>query len=198
MEEAYPDNLGFAFFVGNPTVGKVSFRGEEVEFPKLPYASGEAKCLASLFDAKPLVESAATKERVLKCIQGAGIIHIAAHGDEERGEIFLTPNPNYSEQGSRIPREKYYLLKERDIIGININARLVVLCCCDTGKGKVSSEGVVGLARAFLAAGTRSVLATLWPIHDEATKQFMQNPYYEILKETTLCEALRRTKNMFR
>ena len=189
--------LGFALFVGNPTVGKVSFCGKDIKPSKLPSATEEVKCLASLFEAQPLVEGEATKERVLKCIDGAGIIHIAAHGDRERGEILLAPNPNVKEQSSSFPKEESYLLKEQNILDINIRARLVVLCCCHTGSGKISSEGVVGLARAFLAAGARCVLATLWPIHDEGTKEFMRNFYDEVCKETSVCEALRRAMNMF-
>ena len=80
---------------------------------------------------------------------------------------------------------------------IAINARLVVLCCCHTGKCKISSEGVVGLARAFLCAGARSVLATLWRLHDEGTKEFMKIFYDEICNETSVCEALRRAMNVF-
>ena len=189
--------LGFALFVGNPTVGKVSFRGKEIELGLLPRSSEEVKYLAPLLGAQALVEGEATKERVLKFIRDASIIHIAAHGEPDSGEIFLAPNPTKTEQNSSLPNENSYLLKQQDIMKIAINARLVVLCCCHTGKGHISSEGVVGLARAFLCAGARSVLATLWSIHDEGTKGFMKNFYGEIFKETSVCEALRKTMNMF-
>ena len=189
--------LGFALFVGNPMVGKVSFRGEEIQPPMLLSASEEVKYLAPLFETQPLVESEATKERVLKFIRDASIIHISAHGEPDSGEIFLAPNPDITEQNSSLPKENTYLLKQRDIMKIAINARLVVLCCCHTGQGKISSEGVVGLARAFLCAGARSVLATLWSIHDEATKGFMKIFYHHICNETSVCEALRKAMNIF-
>ena len=82
-------------------------------------------------------------------------------------------------------------------MNISVKARLVVLSCCHTGKGKVSSEGVIGITRAFLTAGARSVLATLWPINDGATTEFMEKLYEELGQETSVCEALRRTKNIF-
>ena len=163
----------------------------------LPSASEEVKYLAPLFEAQPLVEGEATKEKVLKFIHGATIIHIAAHGEPNSGEIFLAPNPNMTEQNSCPPKENSYLLKQRDIMKIAINARLVVLCCCHTGEGKISSECVVGLARAFLCAGARSVLATLWRIHDEGTKEFTKIFYDEICNESSVCEALRKAMNIF-
>ena len=82
-------------------------------------------------------------------------------------------------------------------MNISVKARLVVLSCCHTGQGKVSSEGVIGITRAFLAAGARSVPSTLWPINDTATKEFMEKLYEELGQETSVCEALRRTKNIF-
>jgi len=62
-----------------------------------------------------------------------------------------------------------------DVLAVRLRARLVVLSCCHSGRGEVKSEGVVGIARAFLAAGARSVLASLWAISDEATMEFMKS-----------------------
>ena len=64
-----------------------------------------------------------------------------------------------------------------DVLAVRLQAGLVVLSCCHSGRGKVNSEGVVGIARAFLAAGGRCVLATLWAISDEATMEFMKSFY---------------------
>ena len=59
----------------------------------------------------------------------------------------------------------------------------MVLSCCHSGRGRIlKGEGVVGIARAFLAAGARSVLVTLWAIDDEATMVFMVS-FYQHLKE---------------
>ena len=66
-------------------------------------------------------------------------------------------------------------MKMSDIQAVKLRARLVVLSCCHSGQGPVSSEGVVGMARAFLFAGARSVLATLWAIDDKATMLFMKS-----------------------
>ena len=59
----------------------------------------------------------------------------------------------------------------------------MVLSCCHSGKGRIlKGEGVVGIARAFLASGARSVLISLWAIDDEATTMFMKS-FYQHLKE---------------
>ena len=76
-----------------------------------------------------------------------------------------------------------------DVQESNLRARLVVLSCCHSGRGRISKgEGVVGIARAFLAAGARSVLVSLWAIDDEATMVFMKS-FYQHLKEGKTASA---------
>ncbi|CAB4018865.1 tetratricopeptide repeat 28-like [Paramuricea clavata] len=197
MEESCDSNFGFALFVGNPTVGKVSLNGEDLTPCGLPSAAEEVKCLSKLFQATPLLGRAATKEVVLQLLNGASIIHIAAHGEPNRGEIMLAPNSSRVQPCLTVPTPESYLLTQRDILNMSVQARLVVLCCCHTGQGEITSEGVIGITRAFLAAGARCVLATLWPIDDNATKEFMEKFYSELCQETPVCEALRRTMNLF-
>ena len=190
MQRANDSNIGFALFIGNPTVEKIVLN-EEV-FTPLSGAAEEVKCLADLFQAKPLLGSEARKQVVLQHLSEASIIHIAAHAESQRGEIILAPNTSHDQ-----PKPESFLLTQEDITSIAVQARLVVLCCCYTGKGKVSSEGVIGITRSFLAAGARSVLATLWPINDKATKEFMKKFYDELLEETPVCESLRRAQDFF-
>ena len=189
MQREHELTIGFALFVGNPIVGAISLNGEV--FEPLPSAAEEVKYLADLFQAKPLLEREAKKQAVLQLLSEASIIHIAAHGEPKRGEIILAPNTSHDQS------PESFLLRQEDITNILVKARLVVLCCCFTGQGEVSSEGVVGIARSFLAAGARSVLATLWPVNDAATVEIMKKFYDELCKETPVCEALRRAKNFF-
>jgi tetratricopeptide (TPR) repeat protein len=197
MKQSYNSNFGFALFVGNPTVGKVSLNGEYFTPRGLPSAAEEVKCLSKLFQATPLLGCYATKEVVLQLLNGASIIHIAAHGEPSRGEIMLAPNSSLVQPCFTVPKPESYLLTQRDILNMSVQARLVVLCCCHTGQGEITSEGVIGITRAFLAAGARCVIATLWPIDDNATKEFMEKFYGELCQETSVCEALRRTMNLF-
>ena len=65
-----------------------------------------------------------------------------------------------------------------DVLNTKLGAKLLVLICCNSGRGEIKSEGVVGFARAFLGAGARSVIVSLWYIDDKATLAFMK-VFYE-------------------
>jgi len=105
----------------------------------------------------------------------------------ETGEIALTPDP---QRASPIPSEADYLLTMADVLSVRLRARLVVLSCCHSGKGKIKAEGVVGIARAFMGAGARSVLVSLWAIDDEATLEFMRSFYHHLVKGRSAGESL--------
>ena len=197
MERFHDSKLGFALFVGNPTVGTVSLNGNDFVPSDLPNATKEVEYLSKLFEAKAFLKREARKDVVLQLLGGASLIHIAAHGEPTRGEILLAPNSSSGQPYPCVSKSESYLLTQRDIMSVSVKARLVVLCCCHTGQGKISSEGVIGITRAFLAAGARSVLATLWPIDDYSTKEFMEKFYAERCEETPVCEALKRAMNLF-
>ena len=197
MKKVHDRNLGFALFVGNPTVGEVSLHGEVFTPSDLPNAAEEVKCVSQLFQTTPILGRKAKKQVLLELLDKASIIHIAAHGEPNSGEILLAPDRSQNCTTSSPTTEESFLLTQQDVMNISVKARLVVLSCCDTAKGKVSSEGVIGITRAFLTAGARSVLATLWPINDSSTKEFMEKFYKDLCQGRSVCEALRRTKNIF-
>ena len=69
---------------------------------------------------------------------------------------------------------------------------MVVLSACHSARGKISIEGVLGLARAFLMAGAKSVVTALWAIPDNATLTFMKK-FYKNLREMRVGDALSTT-----
>ncbi|XP_044166263.1 tetratricopeptide repeat protein 28-like [Acropora millepora] len=180
-----------ALLVGNPCL-------KELKKPldDLPCAQEEVEMIASILNTRPLTGRRATKAEVMKQMSSVGLIHIAAHGNKHTGEIALCPNPGWT---SKFPRKKDFILTMSDVQAANLRARLVVLSCCHSGLGRISKgEGVVGIARAFLAAGARSVLVTLWAIDDEATMVFMRS-FYEHLKERkTASAAIHESMKSFR
>ena len=180
-----------ALLVGNPCL-------KELKKPldDLPCAQEEVEMIASILKTTPLTGIHATKAEVMKRMSSVALIHIAAHGNERTGEIALSPNPGWS---SKFPQRKDYILKMSDVHAANLRARLVVLSCCHSGRGRVlKGEGVVGIARAFLAAGARSVLVTLWAIDDEATMVFMKSFYQQLKEGKTASAAVQQSMKFLR
>lgn len=87
-------------------------------------------------------------------------------------------------------------LTMEEILGMRLNADLVTLSACQTGLGKqIKGEGVVGLSRAFMYAGTKSVLVSLWSVSSNSTEVLMK-AFYGYLKEgKSKAEALRLAKH---
>ena len=136
-----------ALIVGDPDVRDVYYKGCLGELSRLPSAKEEAEMIGKLIGAEPLLGKQATKEAVLQNIHSVSLIHFAAHGDAERGEIALAPE---SSMKPGTATEKDYLLTMADISRVQLRAKLVVLSCCHSARGHVKAEGVVGIARAFL------------------------------------------------
>ena len=183
-----------ALIVGEPDVRDVSYKGSLGVLCRLPAAKEEAEMIAKLIGVKPLLAKLATKEAVLQSIPSVSLIHFAAHGDAERGEIALAPQYPINE----IPTEKDYLLTMNDISQVQLRAKLVVLSCCHSAQGQVRAEGVVGIARAFLGSGARSVLAALWPLPDEATKKLMSRFYEHLVRGESASESLHQAMKWMR
>ena len=180
--------------VGDPDVGEVLYNGDVYKPPRLPFAEMEAEMIAQLLGAKSLVGKQATKQAVLQSISSFSLVHFAAHGNAERGEIALAPSP----ASKTPPEEKDYLLTIRDISKVRIQAKLVVLSCCHSARGQIKAEGAVGIARAFLGSGARSVLVALWAIEDKATKHFMSRFYEHLVLGVSASESLQEAMKWMR
>ena len=168
--------------VGDPAIPK----------RRLPCAKEEALMISKLLGVEPLIGENATKEKVLQSLEKAKLIHIAAHGDMERGEILLASNP-----GSK-GKKKDYMLMLSDLERKPLRASLVVLSCCHSAKGEVKADGVIGIARAFIGAGARSVLVALWAISDEGTLYFMKAFYQHFSRGLKASECLNKAMEVMR
>ena len=182
-----------ALLVGDPWVQDVTF--ERTKLQQLPFAQEEVQMIGRILHTAPLIGRQATKNEVLKRLSSVGLVHIAAHGRMETGEIALAPNPI---PVSRAPVEEDFVLTMRDVLNVQMRARLVVLSCCHSARGEIKAEGVVGIARAFLGAGARSVLVSLWAIDDEATMEFMRSFYQHLEQGASASAALNRAINCMR
>lgn len=162
--------------VGNPTMPALSFGLNQPPEPlePLPGAEAEAEAIASLLNVKPLTGGQATETAVLAQLQDAKIVHLATHGllDEVRswsslpGAIALAPDAAHDG-----------LLTALDVLNTHLNADLVVLSACNTGRGQLTGDGVVGLSRGFLGAGAKSAIVSLWAVPDQPTAVLMTEFY---------------------
>ena len=178
-----------ALLVGDPWVQEVT------TLEQLAWAEKEVQMIGKILHTVPLVGKQATKDEVLRRISSVALVHIAAHGEMETGEIALAPNTTRS---SVDLAEEDYLLTMKDVLKAQIRARLVVLSCCHSAQGEVKSEGVVGIARAFLGAGARAVLVSLWAIDDEGTMELMRVFYQQLVHGESACEALNKAMKSLR
>ena len=181
-----------ALLVGNPWTETVRFKGKQIK--QLPGAEEEVKMIGEILNVEALTGKNATKDQVLSRLNSVSLVHIAAHGSAERGEILLSPNFGSSKR----PKRKDFLLTMADVLNAKLEAKLVVLSCCHSGRGKIKAEGVVGLARAFLGAGARSVIASLWAIDDKATLAFMRHFYEHLVKGQSASKSLHEAMKMMR
>jgi len=174
--------------VGNPTMPKVSpFPGEAPQqLSPLPGAEKEAKEIARMFDSKALVGNQATESAIVQKMEGARIIHLATHGsfDPYRGIGSWIALASEGENDG--------LLRAEEILDMKLNAELVVLSACDTGRGIITGDGVIGLSRSFISAGVPTVLVSLWKVPDNATQELMTEFYNNWQQSADKAQALRQ------
>ncbi|MFL5659578.1 MAG: CHAT domain-containing protein [Ktedonobacteraceae bacterium] len=145
---------GPALVVGNP-------RGD------LRYAGVEAKEVAERFRTKPLLGAAATKSAVLARFPDATLIHLATHA------FFDADNP--LESGIVLADG---VLTAREVLQHRLQADLLILSACESGRvGSLGGEELAGLSQAFLQAGVRSLLVSLWQVDDQATGELIKAFY---------------------
>jgi CHAT domain-containing protein len=162
---------------------------------RLPYSALEARAVSGALGATGNLQISgfqATGARVLQLAQNnLSVLHFATHAvaradSPEQSALYLT---EYSPDGTLLGDSK---LSVSDIRRAGLRADLVVLSGCDTGDGgRLRGEGVLGLAYGFLANGSRSVVAALWPIEDAATSRFMKEFYSAYRATGRAADALR-------
>ena len=179
-----------ALVVGNPTMPSVSFNTNHPpeKLESLPYSETEAIAIAQLLNAEPLTGDKATKVAVLQQIERARIVHLATHGilDDVEGlgvPGFIALAPSNGDSG---------LLTANEIFNLRLNAELVVLSACNTGRGRITGDGVIGLSRSFIAAGVPSVVVSLWSVTDESTADLMAEFYRQMQLTPDIAQALRK------
>jgi filamentous hemagglutinin family protein len=175
--------------VGNPTMPTLRKSGEKAyRLAPLPFSEKEAKEIAKLLNTQAIVGDRATKVNILQQLPKTRLMHLATHGllDDIRelgvpGAIALAPSAN--DDG---------FLTTGEILKLKLNAELVVLSACDTGQGKVTGDGVIGLSRSLIVAGVPSTIVSLWAVPDVASSQLMTEFYRHLSSNPDKAQALRQ------
>ena len=196
---AMPAPDGQAVVVGNPLMPDVvSANGDRVRLSDLPGAAAEADDIAGRLGVAPWRGSDASEDRVRRSLPAARLVHLATHGLAFGSESRV--RQSYVALAPAAGHDGLLTLGEiMDDDSITLVADLVVLSACQTGLGELKqAEGTIGLQRALLAKGARSVLVSLWSVDDEATRAMMQTFYEHWLAGASKAEALRRAQASIR
>ncbi|MBD2091274.1 CHAT domain-containing protein [Microcoleus sp. FACHB-1515] len=181
--------------VGNPVMPDVwnPETAEREQLSSLPGAETEAEAIAHLFRTEPLLWNQATETEVKRQMQTAAIVHLATHGlleygDPQESGVLDAPgaialSPSAQDDG---------LLTSAELYSMNLTADLVVLSACDTGRGRITGDGVVGLSRSLMRAGVPSILVSLWKVPDAPTAELMIEFYQNLQTQPDQAQALRQ------
>lgn len=162
---------------------------------RLPYSALEASAVNKAFGSKGTIQLSgfeATAARVLQLPSNElAVLHFATHAEArrdspEQSALYLS---EYTSEGALLPASR---LTTNDIARSRLRADIVVLSGCATGDGSaLRGEGVLGLTYGFLANGSHSVVAALWPIEDASTARFMKEFYGAYRESGRAADALR-------
>jgi CHAT domain-containing protein len=205
--------------VGNPTMPTIINSGLAYPLSPLPGSEQEAQAIAKLLNTQALIGPNATKSSIVSKLSTARRIHFATHGffDEVRGvgsALALAPDTASLTELSREtkapeaqlfsnatretqPRNLFNqevngFLTAQEIASQSLYADLVVLSACNTGQGRITGDGVLGLSRSFLTAGAASIVVSLWAVPDSPTATLMERFYLNQQSTTNKAQALRQ------
>jgi len=157
----------------------------------LPHAQEEARSISEFFPkpSQVLVGPNATEASFKREASGYGILHLATHG------YFNKINPLFSALELEPDQTEDGRLEVHEILDLRLNAALVTLSACDTALGSgyfaeaPAGDEFIGLSRAFLHAGSRAVLASLWEVNDRSTLELMRS-FYRALPQSGRAKGL--------
>uniref|UniRef100_A0A8C3VEL3 Tetratricopeptide repeat protein 28 n=1 Tax=Catharus ustulatus TaxID=91951 RepID=A0A8C3VEL3_CATUS len=212
---AYSSSTSMAAVIGNPKLPSAVM--DRWLWGPMPSAEEEAYMVSELLGCQPLVGSSSTKERVMSALTQAECVHFATHVSWKLAALVLTPNTDSNPASSKssfgnpytipeslrmqddasdvesisdCPPLQEFLLTAADVLDLRLPVKLVVLGSYQESNSKVTSDGVIGLTRAFLAAGAQCVLVSLWPIPVAASKMFVHAFYSSLLNGMKASAAL--------
>ena len=186
---------GDPLIIGNPIMPSIwnPATGEEEILSSLPGAEAEAIAIAEVFNTEPLLWEQASEAAVTRRMATASILHFATHGLLDYGDPTATGVRDFPGAiALAADNGNDGLLTSAEIFDLSLSAELVVLSACDTGRGRITGDGVIGLSRAFIQAGVPQVLVSLWAVPDAPTAELMTTFYAQRDLTDTDAQALRQ------
>ncbi len=153
------------------------------------FVAEELEAVAAFFprDRRTVMRDPATAD-LLAALPRAGVIHLSSHG------VFRDDNPAFSNLSTGDGA-----LFLDDVLKVRLRASLVVLSACNTGRVFTGGgEDLSGVAHGFLAAGASGLVASLWRVHDRATRELMEAFYRELTGGADPAEALAAARRSIR
>jgi tetratricopeptide (TPR) repeat protein len=196
---------GAALIVGDPPPGE--------GLPALPAAAREVEEVSRRMAGSRVLSGEAATEGALRDLAARdelrdfGTLHFATHAlvDElrpERSALALSTHGGPDALQAALtgdPLEDGRLCAWEIVRDLRLDADLVTLSGCGTGLGKrVAGEGYLGFVHAFLQAGARSLVLSLWKVEDEATALFMDRFYAKLAEGASRVDALRDARRWLR
>jgi len=164
----------------------------------LPFSAVEIEKIGKLFKfrqvATTILRQDEASERQIKKLdlEEFEYLHFAVHG-LQANEILGVKEPSLALAISENGDDAF--LTASEVVGLKLNAELVVLSACDTALGKFhQGEGFSNLARAFMSAGAEGVIVSQWAVADKSTAEFMVELYRNLTKGLPVPEALKAAK----
>ncbi len=187
---------------GGETRGPLTSDGTSAAmyFAPLPSAAVEARAIKALFPQATLLSGREATKTSLLAVAGPEILHIASHGFFLQDKTLDNPllRSGIALAGANLGRSSGDdgLLTALEASGLNLwGTKLVTLSACDTGVGEIhNGEGVYGLRRAFVLAGTETLVMSLWPVSDRITRETMTTYYTGLRDGLGRGDALRQAK----
>lgn len=156
---------------------------------RLPAAAAEIADIRALYANATVISGAAcTPQTVKTALAHADAAHFTGHATpaSSDAEPALVLRPGQNDRG---------LLYPADIAALDLrHMRLVVLGACGTADGRIGSEGPLSIARAFLAGGAERVVATLWPVDDDAAREVLTRFHVALRGNSAPAHALRQVQ----
>ena len=153
----------------------------------LPGADAEVDRLARLFPRSSVYTGVqATKTQFRAAVRQAPLVHVAAHAEADEVDPLYSRILLANEDGQRS------FLEAREVLDMNLpDTALVTLSACESGLGRVASgDEVLGFPRAFLSAGSGGLIASLWPVSDDATEILMSTLYGALAQGRDVQQAM--------